>query len=394
MLEANEIIARAEASAGFADSEGHLHRNLQALLASLEADGRLSDQGRQSAERALIARTAQRLEGLRWVSDHPQIANEPIEAPIILTGLPRSGTTYLQYLFDRDGRFRMIRTWESLMPSPPPHADPASVAERKRREAEIRRQSRPEVEGFDALHLVDEDGPDECHAFMEQAGAAAGFFNLYDVPGYFDHLMGSLDFEAAYRVHRRQLQLLQWQGPARRWAVKYPNHLLAMPAIRAVYPGARFVMTHRDPVQLVASIANMTLALRSVRYDTVDPHRVGVQMRDFIRRHVDRILAEAKAEEDGGGQVVHVDYYRLVADPGPVLAEVHDRLGTGLPDEVRDAILGWRQANPKNARGSNDYTLEQFGLDRAELTDLFSDYCRAFDIPSERNGRARARARG
>src|SRR5207249_2588401 len=141
------------------------------------------------------------------------------------------------------------------------------------------------------LHLIDEDGPDECHALMEQSYSAAGFFNLYDVPGYFDHLMGKLDFEAAYRGHRRQLQLLQWKLPAKRWALKYPNHVIAMDSILAVYPDARFAMTHRDPVQVLASIAKMTLTLRSARYAHVDPHRVGRQMLDFIRRHIDRIMA-------------------------------------------------------------------------------------------------------
>jgi hypothetical protein len=390
-LIAAEIVAEAEARVGFGDSETHLHRNLEALVASLEQDGRLTQDSTAMACRALVDRTADRLEGLKWVHEHPEIAGEPVADPVILTGLPRSGTTYLQYLFDRDRRFRLIRTWEGLMPSPPPGADPESVARRKAVESERRRKSRPEVPGFAALHLHDEDGSEECHPFLEQSYAAAGFLNLYDVPGFFDFLMDELDLVAAYQVHRRQLQLLQWKSEPRRWAVKYPNHVIAMPAISQVYPGARFVMTHRDPVQLLASIAKMTLSLRSVRYQPpVDPSRIGRQMAHFIRRHVDRIMDHCTSP--AGKDVVHVDYYRLLAEPTPVIEAVHRQLGLDTPDDVREAIAQWRRDNPKNARGANEYALEQFGLRADEMTELFSDYARYFDIPSEQEGLARAGA--
>ncbi len=384
-LNAHDIIAEAETQTGVTDHETHLHRNLEALAASLNEDGRLSETGRSSARRTLLARTADRLEGLKWADRHAEIADEPIDAPVVLTGLPRSGTTYLQYLFDRDRRFRLIRTWQALMPSPPPGFDAESVAQRKATEAEMRGKSRPQVPGFAALHLHDVDGSEECHAFLEQGYAAAGFLNLYDVPSYFDFLMDEIDMEAAYRVHKRQLQLLQWRSPVKRWAVKYPNHVIAMDAIARVYPQARLVMTHRDPVQLLASIAKMTLSLRSVRYEPpVDPHRIGRQMAHFIRRHIDRIMAYCTSP--AGTRVVHVDYYRLLADPAPVIRRVHSELGVESPDDVLETIAQWRRDNPKGARGANEYSLEQFGLDSREMAQLFADYSRHFDIPTEREG--------
>lgn len=389
MLRAADIIAAAEMRVGIADPETHLHPALEALAASLNGDNRLSEAGEAAAHRNIIQRTVDRLEGLKWVQQHPEIAEERIEAPVFLTGLPRSGTTYFHYLFDRDRRFRSIRTWEALMPSPPPAADPASVVRRKAKEAEMRAAMRPaEVEGFAALHLHDEDGSEECHAFLEQAYGAAGFLNLYDAPSYFDYLMRRVDMRGVYEVHRRQLQLLQWRAPERpRWALKYPNHVIAMDAILAVYPDARFAMTHRDPVQILASIARMTVALRSTRYDPpVDPHRAGKQMLDFVRRHIDRILDFCAGPQ--GDRVVHVDYYALVADPLAELAKVHAALGIDTPEDVRAAIAGWRRDNPKNARGANDYALEQFGIDPDMADALFADYRRRFDIPHERQALA------
>ncbi|HMO69880.1 MAG TPA: sulfotransferase, partial [Novosphingobium sp.] len=244
------------------------------------------------------------------------------------------------------------------------------------------------VEGFDALHLIDEDGPQECHLFMEHGYGAAGFHNLHDVPGYFDALIDGIDLEPVYRVHKRMLQLLQWKCPRPRWALKYPNHVLAMDTIRRVHPTARFVMTHRDPVQVVASIAKMSLSLRTAREaGPVDPLRVGVQMTAFIRRHVDRLMAFCTGPD--AASVVHVDYYRLAADPAALLDEIHAGLGIDTPDDVRASIAAWRAANPQGARGENRYTLEQFGLDEAVLRDLFADYTRHFAIPTEAEGAAR-----
>jgi hypothetical protein len=391
MLDAASIVAEAEDRAGLTDPEPQLHVNLERLVASLNRDGRFAAEGEAAARKGLVDRMVDRLEGLKWVQRHPEIAEVPIVDPVFLTGLPRSGTTYFQYLFDHDRRFRLIRTWEAIMPNPPPGSDPGSVARRKAIEAQVNSLIRPDIEGFDALHLIDEDGPQECHVFLEQSWSAAGFFNLYDCPDYFDWLLGGLDLEAAYRVHKRQLQLLQWQLPRPRWALKYPNHVIAMDAIVKVYPDACFVMTHRDPTQTLASIAKMTFTLRSAREkDPVDPHRVGRQMLDFVRRHIDGIMAFCTGPD--ADRVTHVDYYEVSADPARVLDQVHAGIGTDTPDDVRAAIAAWRQDNPQGKRGENKYTLEQFGLDRDEAAELYADYIRHFDIPSEAEGKARARA--
>lgn len=391
MLSADEIIAEAEAAVEVSDTDAGVRRNLQRLIAALEQTGGLVGEGVVRTRAALLRDTVARLEGLRWLRDHPEIAGEPIAAPVFLTGLPRSGTTYFQYLFDRDPRFRLIRTWESLTPFPPPGADPASAARRKAEWAEIRRQVSPPFEGFDALHLIDEDGSDECHAFLEQSFGAAGLNNLYRVPGYFDYLLDEADLRLTYRVHKRQLQLLQWKSQPKPWALKYPNHCIAMEEILEVYPDARFVMTHRDPLQALASICKMTLNLRKMRgSQNVDSHDIGRDMFHFISRHIDRIM-----EFDRGpnaGRVVHVDYYSLVADPVGEMRRIHAGIGIDTPADVAAAVGAWHRANPKNARGRNDYTLGQYGLEANELVERFGDYIRRFAIPREQDGLARSGA--
>lgn len=383
-FEAASIISEAEVAVGVEDTETAVRDNLERLIDSLKREYAMSDEGRAWIRCSFVSDTVQRLQAVKWSSDYPEIADERIDAPVFLMGLPRSGTTYFQYLFDRDERFRLVRTWQSINFSPPPGFDPASVTRRK--EAWVRRQETdPVFEGFDAMHLIDADGSDECHALLAQSFGGVGLDNLYRVPSYFDYLLDEADLTETYRIHKRQLQQLQWRQEPKPWALKYPNHVIAVPEILKVYPDARFVMTHRDPLQTLASIAKLTTNLRSMRSaGAVDPAQVGRDMLHFIKRHVDRIMAFDKDEV--GSRVVHVDYYALVADPVGQMRRIHAGIGMDTPDSVAEAVGDWHRANPKNARGRNEYTLEQYGLNEGEVLEAFGDYMRRFDIPRERDG--------
>jgi len=354
----------------------------------LRASFPMSPAGEASAAAMLEMDTVNRLETLKWHRDYPEIADERVEAPVFLMGLPRSGTTFLQYLFDRDRRFRLIRTWGSMMPSPPAGFAPETVAPRRERWIELQKK-RPHFDGFDALHLYDEDGSDECHAFLEQSIGAAGLHNLYRVPAFFDYLLDEADLAETYRIHRRQLQCLQWRRTPKPWALKYPNHVIAMDAILDVYPDARFVMTHRDPVQTLASIAKMTANLRGMKSAApIDRAEVGRDMLHFIARHIDRIM-----EFDAGSHrdlVIHVDYYALAWDPVTAMTAIHAGLGIETPDETAQAVAAWHASNPKNARGSNAYALEQYGLAEHDVLARFAPYRRRFDIPREADGLSEA----
>jgi hypothetical protein len=387
MFTAASIIADAEEKVGIADSDVGVRGNLERLVAALERDFPMSAAGEAMVRGQLLMDAVNRLEAQKWVRDHPEIAQEPIEAPVFLMGLPRSGTTYFQYLFDRDRRFRLIRTWESSMPSPPPGFDAESVTRRRAEWVELQKR-RGHFEGFEALHLYDEDGSDECHAFLEQSYGAVGLQNLFRVPGYFDWLMDEADLVQTYRIHKRQLQALQWRSEPKPWALKYPNHVIAMNEILAVYPDARFVMTHRDPAQVTASIAKMSFNLRGMRSaGPVDPHQVGAEMLHFIQRHIDHIMDFDRGPH--GGRVIHVDYYALVGDPVREMRAIHRGLGVDTPDDVARTVGDWHAANPKNARGRNDYALAQYGLDAAAVAEQFAAYSRRFDIPREADGLAR-----
>ncbi len=392
MLQPDEIISAAELQAGLSDGDPAVIReNLDNLTHSLCRDRPLSKQAADRASQSLIARTADRLRAQKWHKDFPEIAEEKIDRPVFLCGLPRSGTTYLQYLFDCDSRFRLVRSWEATTPFPPPGYDPVSAQRRMEEERAMREQLQHTVKDFDAMHLVDADGPQECHVFMEQGYAAVGYHNLYDVPAYFDYLRSRLDFVEAYRVHRRQMQCLQWNSPHSRWALKYPGHLLALDSILQVYPDARFIMTHRDPVQTLASLCKLTTALRGTQYDeAVDPVHVGKQMLEFVQWHIDRIMHFSDSAL--WNRVHHIDYYQLLWQPAQSLESAYASLDMDFPQVERRSVERWYADNPRGARGENRYALQQYGLAEEAVAEQFSAYMQRFAIPREAEGVIRYQA--
>jgi len=357
-------------------------RNFSVFIAALNGDGVLSADGLALTGAEIQRLLRNRLEIRACLAEHPAIADEPIDRPLFLMGLPRSGTTFLQNLFDHDAQLRLLRTWETLRPCPPPAVDPASVAPRIAAASAFLNRWRDDVAGFDATHLIDVTGPDECALVLNIAFAEAGFQNYLKVPSYFDWLLDAGDLARAYRFHRSVLQLLQYRSAPHRWVLKFPNHMLAMAEIRAVHPGAVLIATHRDPVRTLASLCALTEKYRSARYADCDRHALGREMLHFVGRHLDRFLAfrDGPGGDDG---VIDVDYYRLVADPVATMAEIYDRAGMEMSAAVRLQLAGWTAANPKGQRGTHNYHLADYGLDPGTVNAMFEPYRRRFQVGPE-----------
>jgi hypothetical protein len=356
--------------------------NFDRLIGSLNYDGEQSAKGLALSEAEMLRLLRNRLEVRAWTERHPDILAEAIDRPIFLMGLPRSGTTFLQNLFDHDDGLRLMRTWETLRPCPPPAAEPQSVPARIVAADRFLNGWRRDVPNFDATHLMDVTGPDECAHIMSMAFAQAGFQNYLKVPSYFAWLLAEGDFEAAYRLHKTVLQLLQWQAPRRRWVLKYPNHMLAIADIRVVYPDAVCVVTHRDPAQTLASLCALTEQYRAARHDANDRHALGREMLHFVKSHIDRFLAYRDGAGGDGG-IIDVDYYRRVADPLSTVAELYRWIGMSIPDRVRTRLAAWIDANPKGKRGRHEYRLADYGLEVGIVDAGFADYRRQFDLPLE-----------
>jgi hypothetical protein len=380
-ISAEAIVAQAEALSPVADPTPDLFAdNLELLVASINEEAGLSEQGAAACSWMLAQAQRKRIEVSHWCAHEPEIVRQPVAPPVFLTGLPRSGTTYFQYLFDREPGLRMMRTWEGASPCPPPAADPASAAQRQAYCAEQHRQ-RCERDGgaSDSFHLSDPDGPQECVMIMDQTFGNAGHYWTFRLPEYFDRVFPAIDLAACYAHHKRVLQTLQWQAPPPRWALKWPCHLLALDAILEVYPDAAMVVTHRDPVAVLASNCSYSTFLRRTFSDRVDRAEVGRQMKKLVSRHI-RALVDFDANRAGDVSIAHVDYDQVVADPEGAMAGVYRSLDLELTPTVRRSIAAWRAENPPGKRGVHTYDLSDYGLDGREVADEFAFYTERFGL--------------
>jgi Sulfotransferase family len=380
------VVERAEGLTDVKDPDPtHFIENLKAVVRSMNEDATWTPAGLDGATTMIAVALRNRMEVDRYATDEPSLDDSAIASPIFLTGLPRSGTTYFQYLFDQDPSLRMLRTWEGERPVPPPALEPESAARRRAASAESARRLREQTGiDIDSMHLTDVDGPQECLAILDQTFVNPGLLWTMPAGSYREFLLHTADLKAAYEYHARVLRLLQWGAPPLRWALKWPCHLLALDAIAAVHPDARFVVTHRDPVQALASNCSLAQMLRSGMSPDADPAQTGRDMLELVRQHVDRLVAFDTAQSEAGThRIVHVDYYQLVEAPETVMPNVFEAIGLDWSPQVDERIRAWRAENPQGKRGTHEYSLDDYGLDRDVVTEAFSAYTQRFDIPSE-----------
>jgi hypothetical protein len=385
-LSVEQVVAAAAAMASVADpNPSHFLENLTAVVEHVNAEADLNEGGLQGILFQLVPALRNRIEVDAYVAEHPEVLEHSLPNPIFLTGMPRSGTTYFQYLFDQDPRLRMFRTWEGERPVPPPAIDPESARQRIMTSIEQAKAIREATGGkIDALHLTDPEGPQECLAILDQTFLNPGLLWTMSIYGYLEFLLNDANLTSAYEHHATVLRLLQHGAPERRWALKWPCHLLALNEIAAVHPDASFVVTHRDPVQALASNCSLTQMLRTGTSPHADPDKIGRDMLELVRQHVDRLVAfDIEQEQLGTSSLVHVDYYELVDSPETVMPGVFEGIGLEWTDEVDARVRTWREENPKGKRGTHAYRLEDFGLTRGQVAEAFAPYIERFDIPSE-----------
>jgi hypothetical protein len=385
-LTVDNVVQRAQALTDVEDPDPtHFVDNLTAVVDCMNGETELTEAAVEGAAGMLAVALRNRIEVDRYVADEPAVEASPIDRPIFLTGLPRSGTTYFQYMFDLDPDLRMMRTWEGERPVPPPAVDPDSARRRREVSLENARLMRELTGGkIDAFHLTDVDGPQECLAILDQTFVNPGLLWPMSGQSYLRYLLQGADLREAYEYHARVLKLLQWGAPPRRWTLKWPCHLLALDAIADVYSDATFVVTHRDPIQALASNCSLAHMLRTGTDPNYDPKIVGRDMLNLVREHVDHLVAFDIAQSKAGrSSLVHVDYYRLADSPETVMPDVFEAVGLEWTPVVEDRIRTWRAENPKGKRGTHAYTLDDYGLDRDTVADALAPYIERFDIPTE-----------
>ncbi len=383
-LEVGDLLA-----AGWRRGGGHEFEDmtfsdgLHRLVRALATEGQLNLLGRIAAREAIVGHLANRLQLEADRRRFPGIATQEIRRPIVITGLPRSGSTLLHGLLAQDPANRIPQTWEMLSPSPPPER---ASYERDARISTTERQLRwfhRLVPEFRRIHRVGARLPEECTVILSHSFLSSQFCSMYTVPSYQAWVRGQ-DLRPAYELHRRFLQQLQWRCPGTRWILKAPAHLPALRELCAVYPDVGVIMTHREPLEVLASEASLHTVLRRTFSDAVDPTQVG---REVTELTADEIRVGLAARDDAcvpPERFFDIRYQDLVKDPMGAVRTIYDRFAMSLTSSTEARMHQYLAETPKGKHGAHEYSLTQFGLDPDEERARYRAYRERFLQGAER----------
>ncbi len=296
----------------------------------------------------------------------------PIQGPVDINGLPRTGTTALGNMMSLDPQFRPLRGWEQVKPCPPPVLETEATDPRRLQQARIDEALPPELK---AMHIYELDATMEDGEVLGMAFHGQQF--TLPVPSYRTWWRGA-DLTDTFAYHRRVMQLLQSRRPPNFWLFKAPHHKFHLEALVAAYPDVRFVMTHRDPVKVVPSYSSIVSSIFPPANSERDLHQIGREVSEHLRVGMENAMA-ARARI-GEERFFDVHHRALIDDPMGTVRSVYDFLGLELTPQVEESLTEWQRANRKGAHGTHRYTPEQFGLTAAQLRSDYEFYVRHFDV--------------
>ncbi|HEX2284540.1 MAG TPA: sulfotransferase [Mycobacterium sp.] len=380
-FDADEIIASAIELAGSDDfGPASFREGLSVLCASAGSEAQLNELGDMAMRQNMIGGLVNRLRVLDWVRRHPDVCAEPIEAPLVVVGLFRAGTTFVSELLDQDPANRSLLRWEAADSVPPPSVETFRSGPRVDAAAaaiDMLESLNPKIK---VVHHEDAAGPTECLTLLGQDFKSLTWEAIANVPSYSDWLLGT-DYTSAYEYHRTALQMLQSNGVRGHWTLKSPNHAFALDALTAVYPDARLVLLHRDPTVLCASACSLLATLTGTFSDADHTSYIAEHWTRMLEVSIDRIEEFRRANPDH--EILHVQYADLASDPVGTVQRIYAACGRQLTAQAREAISDYVNANPRGRFGSHGYRLEDYGLRPEEIRERFAGYVERYDVPTE-----------
>ncbi len=358
-------------------------QRLGVQLESVNEDEGLGAVGRISVYRDLVRYAANRLRFEDLLKRHPEILDVEIRAPIIIGGLPRSGTTHLLNLIAADTRLRSLPYWESLEPVPDAGEAPGEGGADPRL---VRCQEgyAQQLAMMPLLKNMHDMAPDHIHEEIELQGLDFSSYLLEwiaTVPRWRDYYLAQ-DQTPHYAYMKRVLQALQWMRGPSRWVLKSPQHLEQLGPLRSVFPDATVVLTHRDPISVVASAATMLAYGDRVRRKRADPPAVAAYWADRVETLLRACVRDR--DEVPADQSVDVLFHEFMADDVGTVEGIYDVANLEMTSSARAALDAFMAANPRGKHGRIVYDLKgDLGFDPAALRERFAFYFDRFPIREE-----------
>ena len=380
LLSSEKVIAEAIARAGLDNfGDTFFMEPMERMLESLRTEANLSEGGTYGQYERTVALLVNRLRTEQAFSDHPEIAAEVINAPVVIVGLPRTGTTMLSRILSSDPRLYTLYWWEARNPAPFPPQDAEGEDDIDPRipfAEEMIAQMLAAVPELASIHPFDAHAHDEEillleHSFMSTVPEASAW-----VPSY-QHWLEQQPQHPAYADLKRMLQFLQWQkkrrgDPGQRWVLKTPHHLHFMPVLLDTFPDALILQTHRDPLETLPSMASLWQSLYLLASTEVDTTALGASLLDKWADSMQRCLDFRRANPELN--VMDIAYRDSVRSPMAVVERIYGRMGLEFSNQTEQDIRDWLDENRREQREEHRYSMETFGLDRATLKSRFQHY--------------------
>ena len=353
---------------------------LDVLCQALRTEAGLSPAGVMAQHGLITGLLRNRLLIEDRIRKHPEILDIEIGRPIIICGLPRTGTTHLHNLMSADPALRSLPYWESLEPV---------LAEAEIGQEPDPRRARTEQ----ALWLVDTVMPyfrrmhdmtvDHVHEEIQLLAidfSTMLFETIAPMPTWRDYYL-SHDQRSSYEYTRRILQVMQWERGGERWVLKSPQHLEQFPALVATFPDATFVVTHRDPVSVTASMTTMLAYSARMGREHVDVEALGAYWADRL----ERMLRSCVEERDvlPPDQAIDVRFDDFMADDVAMVERIYELAAQPMTEDARHSMTAFMAEHPRGRHGAVNYDLAQLGLDREERRRALAFYRDRFKLREE-----------
>lgn len=373
----HELVAQETGSTDFGPDD--YLPGLKVLLQSMDYDPRYSADGRRRAWGQVVGVLKGRAHAIKSMKANPGFDAHPILSPVVITGVPRTGTTALHRLMAVDPRFQGLQTWLLDSPMPRPPIETWTDYPEFQKTVAVLEAQYAAAPGQKAAHFRAAEEVHECCMVLRQSFVSNLWSCAWSAATY-DAWWQRQSEAAAYAHYYRCVQLIGSNEPDKRWLLKNPGHIHHLDLLFAVFPDAKVIQTHRDPAKAVPSLVSLLMLLHPLMEEGRTQQRAENMLVREVANWADAVRRADKVREAHPGQVldvVHADFHR---EPMAVLEKIYAFIGMDIPDDTRAGLARRIEKKPELARGAHRYNIADFGMTEDEAREPFGDYVQRYDL--------------